>query len=260
MKSKDIAEKKGTGLVDASMYEDDADAGFENADADSYAIPFLTILQALSPQCTKSDGAYIDGAESGMLFNSVSEKYSNGDEGLYVVPVHYKRAFIEWGQREKGGGFVAEHSVADGIDLLQQTKKNDKGHDVLPNDNILVDTRSHYIIVVQENGEMSPAILSMSSTQMKKSKKWMSIMQNIKMERSDGSKFTPSMFSYKYRLTTIPESNDKGSWFGWKITISEKTNAEIYNVAKKLRDDILKGTAQASAPAPDAETEAPEKF
>lgn len=246
--SKEVKKKDNTALVQAGMYEDDANAGFEQADADSYAIPYLTILQALSPQCDKSKGEYIKGAESGEIFNSVSEERFEGmEKGIDIVPVHFKRAFTEW--QPNRGGFVAEHDVADGLDLLAQCTKNDNNQDVLPNGNILVDTRSHYVLIVNEDGSTEGALMSMSSTQMKKSRRWMTVMQNIKMEREDGSKFTPPMFSHKYHVTTVAESNDQGSWFGWKIvTGAQIEDANLYNAAKSFRDAILSGEAKDSIP------------
>jgi hypothetical protein len=255
---KEVAKKENTALVNAGMYETDADAGFEDADADSYAIPYLTILQALSPQCDKSKGEYIKGAESGEIFNSVSEeRYEGIEKGIDIIPVHYKRAFTEW--LPNRGGFVAEHSTADGLDLLKQCEKNDNNQDVLPNGNTLIDMRSHYVLILGEDGSTTGAVMSMSSTQMKKSKRWMTVMQNIKMAREDGSKFTPPMFSHKYHVTSVPESNDQGSWFGWKIAnAGQIEDANLYNAAKSFRDAILSGEAKEAAP--EAPGEAKEQF
>lgn len=251
-RKKEVAEKKDTALVQAGMYEDDANSGFEDADADAYAIPFLTILQALSPQCDKANGEYIKGAESGEFYNTVSQERMSGEDGIRIVPVHYKRAFIEWKPRSAGGGFVAEHSVADGLELLKQSSKNDNNQDELANGNLLVDTRSHYVMVV-DGTEFEGTVISMSSTQMKKSRRWMTVMQNLKMPRADGTgQFTPPMFSHIYDVTTVPESNDQGSWFGWKIVIAEQvTDANLFNAAKAFRDAILSGEAKEQVPAGD---------
>lgn len=261
MNDKAVAKKDNTGMVVGSMYEEDADTGFEEADSDAYAIPFLTILQALSPQCTKTDGAYIKGAESGQLFNTVSEVCMDGEKGVTIVPVHYKRAFIEWKPRDSGGGFVAEHSAADGQELMQQCQKNENNQDILPNGNLLVDTRSHFVLVVSADGTTDPAVMSMASTQMKKSRRWMTVMQNIKMARANGSQFTPPMFSHKYHVISVPESNDKGSWYGWKIAISDQVeDANLYNAAKTFRDAILSGEAKEQEPQAQSGDEVKEEF
>ena len=251
MAKNEVAAQTNKALVAATMYEDDANQGFEEANRDSYAIPFLAVLQSGSPQCKKSDGAYIKGAEEGMLFNTVSEQTVDGTVGVQIIPVHYKQSFIEWKPRESGGGFVAEHGVADGQSLMKQTTKDKDGHDCLPNGNFLVDTRSHYVLVLKGDGAYEPAVMSMSSTQMKKSRRWMTVMQNLKMTRGDGSSFTPPMFSHQYHVTTVPESNDKGSWFGWKIAIGDKVeDAGLYSSAKSFRDAILSGEAKEQTPVP----------
>ena len=261
-KKKELATKaKNTELVQASMYEDDADAGFEDANADSYAIPYLAILQSGSPQVSRSEGAYIEGAEQGFLFNTVSEKFYNGDDGIDIIPVHFKRSFVEGQPRESGGGFVAEHTEADGLDLLKQCNKSDHNQDILPNGNLLVDTRSHYVLVLSADGSTEGAVIAMSSTQAKKSRRWMTVMQNIKMQRANGSTFTPPMFSHKYSVVTVPESNDKGSWFGWKITTGDQVeNVNLYNAAKSFRDAILSGEAKEQAPVADSASADAEEF
>lgn len=253
---KEVATKQGTELALGSMYEEDANSGFEQADKDAYAIPFLNILQSGSPQCKKSDGAYIKGAEEGMLFNNVAELVYDGDDGVAIIPVYYQRVFIEWKPRDSGGGFVAEHSAADGQDLLGQCFKNDKNQDTLPNGNLLVDTRNHYALMVLPDGSATPVVISLTSTQLKKSRKWMSVMQGIKLTRGDGSAYTPPMFSHSYTASTVPESNDQGSWFGWKFAKKELIeDANLYNQAKAFRDAINSGEAKAAPPQAEGEEE-----
>ena len=96
----------------ANQFEEFADQGYEEADRDAFAIPFLSILQSGSPQCKKSEGEYIEGAQEGMFFNTVSNEVVDPEKvPCYLIPCHYSRAFVEWQPRETGGGFVAQHSV-----------------------------------------------------------------------------------------------------------------------------------------------------
>jgi hypothetical protein len=57
----------------------------------------------------------------------------------------------------------------------------------------------------------------MSSTQLKKSRKWLSQMQSLTAKGKNGV-FVLPMMSQIYNLTTVAESNDKGSWFGWEVS------------------------------------------
>lgn len=239
--SKQMANKAEQEVSTNAMdFSQEADQGFEEADSDSFAIPFVRILQSNSPQCKKSDGAYIDGAEEGAIFNTATNGIT---EGLSVIPCHFRRVFVEWVPKDDGGGFVAEHSVEDGKDLEDQLSDPDKnGKRYLPNGNQLVDTRMHYCVNA-ETGD--PMVICMSSTQLKKSRNWMYTMQSTRVTRDDGSKFTPPMFSSIFRLETAPESNDKGSWFGWKITRTGYVEDQsVYEAAKGFRDLIVSGKAE----------------
>jgi hypothetical protein len=240
MSKKELAEQQTHLPALASQYEEDANQGFENADVDSFAIPFLQVLQSMSPQCKKSDGAYIKGAEEGMIFNTVTQELVDGDKGVLVIPCHYRRTFINWKPRSQGGGFLGEYGPSD--PLVSQITRDAEGATVLPDGTLLNDTRVHYALIMNDEGIPAPAVLSWSSSQIKKSKTWMSKMDAIKMRRADGSVFTPPMFSHVYRLTTVPESNDKGSWFGWKVElVGPVEDANVYQAAKKFRDAIKQG-------------------
>lgn len=251
-----VAEQQALALQ--ATFATDSGAGFEEASASAFAIPFLQILQSGSPQCKKSDGAYIKGAEEGMLYNTVTQELFSGDTGILVIPCHYTNRFIEWKLRESGGGFVAEHLPG----TTDPTEKDDKGRDILPNSNVLVDTRNHYVMVKDAEGMLSPALITMSSTQLKKSRQWMSKMQGIKVKDAGGNFVTAPMSSRRYRITTVPESNDKGSWFGFAIALESIVDSVAeYKAAQDFRDAVKTGAAKAKfESAPDAESNGPDQF
>lgn len=263
----EVAElKQTTAVAIASMFEEDAGSGFEEADKSAYAIPFLNILQSGSPQVKKSEGAYIKGAEEGFLFNSVTQEIVDGNDGVIVVPCYYMRRFIQWGARDAGGGYKGEHLPTDPIinqakDVDGRLLLADQSGAINPKtSDILTDTRNHYVLVIHADGSYSPALISLSSTQIKKSRQWMSKMDGIKMKRADGSMFTAPMFSHSYKLTTIPESNDKGSWFGWKVeTNGPVTDVNIYQAAKAFRDAVGAGEVKVAQPVEEA-FDQPEDF
>ena len=67
--STEIAETTNTALaLSASMFADDAGAGMEGATAESFAIPFLSVLQKGSPQVDEASGAALTAA-SGSTVN-----------------------------------------------------------------------------------------------------------------------------------------------------------------------------------------------
>lgn len=256
MSKTDVAKKdpSATALAMSQQFADDANAGFEEASASAYAIPFLQVLQSGSPQCKKSDGAYIKGAEEGMFYNTVTQEVFSGDDGLTVIPCHYTQRFIEWKTRESGGGFVGEHLPSDPV--VGTTKKDDKGRDILPNGNTLVDTRNHYVLVVGVDGSLTPALMAMSSTQSKVSRQWMSKMQGIKIKNAEGAFVTAPMSSRKYKLTTVAKSNDKGSWFVPNVELAGIVeDAAEYQAAADFRNAVRSGEAQIKRETPEGSDE-----
>jgi hypothetical protein len=242
-KNTEVDKAKETSVQLAALYAQDSGTGFEEADSSAYSIPFIQILQSGSPQCKKSDGAYIKGAEEGMLYNTVTQELVDGDVGIVVIPVHYTQRYNEWGPRETGGGFKGEHMS----DALPPTTKNERGQDITEEGNILTDTRNHYVLVCGQDGDTTPALMAMSSSQLKKSRQWMSKMQGIKVKDPATGNFVPApMSSRKYKVTTVAESNDKGSWYGYNIAIdSEVTNPAEYNAAVMFRNSVRKGEVSA---------------
>lgn len=219
----------------AEMSEDSLkNSGFETVSSKDVSIPYLSMLQATSPQCKR--GTKVEGAEEGMFFNTVSNKVYAGP--LKIILCAFKKAWVEWKPRDLGGGFVTEHQT-DAI--LASTKKNDKGGDILPNGNSIVATGYHYCMLVNEDGTFERVVISLTSTQLKKSKKWLSIAMGIMIKVGE-KMIRPPMFSQIYEVTSVPESNDKGQWSGWNIQNPVLiTNADLYGAAKSFHDDVTKG-------------------
>ena len=70
-----VTEAKTTSLVPDGLmdiFEENAGAGLQNIGADQMQIPFIRILQALSPQLNKDKPEYIKGASQGDIFNTVT--------------------------------------------------------------------------------------------------------------------------------------------------------------------------------------------
>jgi hypothetical protein len=210
--------------------------GFEEADADSFAIPFFSILQSNSPAVEEG---LVKGAKPGLIINTVTNELF---ESITVIPVAYQRRFIRWGGNR--GGFKGQFNV-------EQAKGLEAKGEVVPFENrlfyplpdgsvhekkcdLLADTRVHFVVRVREDGTTEPGLVSMSSSNIKKSKGWMTRMQ---MRGGD-------MWGHAYVLGTKDESNDEGNWKGWKVDNSEDVKAEQFeNDAVSFRGAVVSGTA-----------------
>jgi hypothetical protein len=236
-----VAEKKSAGLP-TNMFEDDAAKGLGAIGQEDLALPFLKILGQLSPEVNKRDGKYVEGAEPGMIFNSVSGELYDGVKGIDVIPCFYKLEYIEW--KDRGEGLGAPVAIYDSSsDIMSKTKPDANYKDRLPNGNYIEKTASHFVIVSGDSP--STALISMKSTQLKISRKWNSMMSGIKLKGANGM-FTPASFSHIYKLKTTQMSNDKGTWFGWEVSkIGPVTDAGLYEQAKAFSESISKGSVKA---------------
>ena len=236
-----VAEKKSAGLP-ANMFEDDAAKGLGAIGQEDLALPFLKILGQLSPEVNKRDGKYVEGAEPGMIYNSVSGELYDGVKGIDVIPCFYKLEYIEW--KDRGEGLGAPVAIYDSSsDIMSKTKPDANYKDRLPNGNYIEKTASHFVIVSGDSP--STALISMKSTQLKISRKWNSMMSGIKMKGANGM-FTPASFSHIYKLKTTQMSNDKGTWFGWEVSkVGPVTDKGLYDQAKAFSENISKGSVKA---------------
>jgi hypothetical protein len=236
-----VAEKKSAGLP-TNMFEDDAAKGLGKIGQEDLALPFLKILGQLSPEVNKRDGKYVEGAEPGMIFNSVSGELYDGVKGIDVIPAFYKLEYIEW--KDRGDGPGAPVAIYDSSsDIMSKTKPDANYKDRLPSGNYIEKTASHFVIITGDSP--STALISMKSTQLKISRKWNSMMSGIKLKGKNGL-FTPASFSHIYRLKTTQMSNDKGTWFGWEVSkVGPITDQQLYQQAKSFSESISKGAVKA---------------
>jgi hypothetical protein len=233
-----VAKKKEAEVVvfDSSMFEQDAHDGMDNITAEDVALPFLKVLSQLSPELES-----VEGAKAGMIYNTVSGQVYDGTQGIKVIPCHFERKYIEWSPRGQGSGAPATIHPATSDIMTKTFRKAGDSKDYLDNGNYIENTAQHYVLVVDDEGNSSPALISMKATQLKKSRKWASMMMTAKMNGKNGP-YTPPSYSYIYRLTTSKESNDKGTWYGWEVErVSPVEDIALYHMAKSFCLSVKQG-------------------
>ena len=223
----------------------DSGQGREKVGVKDMAIPFWVILQKTSPEVDKATGSYVPGAEQGMIFNTVTKECLSGDDGIEVLPCFYEKIVIEWTPRESGGGLVAVH--ASDTPLLATAGRNEKNQFVKAgSQNLLVETAQHYVVLKRPDGTTESGLVAMASTQLKASRQWNSLMAAVQLVGRNGQPFNPPTFSKFYRLTTAAQSNNHGSWFGWKVEALDFVKSKtMYETAKALYEAVKLGTVVA---------------
>jgi len=272
-KGNEVAEvkKNEVAVADEMDFSADAGMGTEGVDKDSQAIPFLVVLQSNSPAVVDNNPP---GVRAGLLMNSVTGETF---EKLVVVPVSFQRRFVEWAPRKLGGGYKGEkmpaeveggaygYKAADSVSSYFVAPEGDKplGREAAKDaHNALKDTRSHFIMAVKPDGTFFPALFPLASTQIKKSKKWISMILGVQLRDAQDRLYNPASFSHMYTIGTVKESNAEGQWFGVTVEAAGPVKSkEIYNAAKELHAQVAAGkvnVAQPDANVGGADGDAPE--
>ena len=242
---KQVAVKKEAGLPSDALFEADAKLGFENVDQESVALPILKLLQNGSAEAQRKHANYVEGAESGMFFNTVTRRLYDGEKGILVLPCHYRLEYQEWADFGTGSG-RPENIFPGNSDILSKTTKDAMNKDRLPNGNYIQKTGQHFVIILNEQSSET-ALISMSSTQAKVSRNWNSMMMSITKNGKEGP-YTPPPFSHIYKITSVENTGKGNQWYGYNIQkMEEVTDANLYKRAKTFyescrRSDTKNGT------------------
>ena len=223
-----------------------AGQGVENLGVEDIQIPFMRILQPLSPQLIKQDAKFIKGASAGDIFNTVTGQYWDADEGVTIIPCAYEIKFLEFQLRESGGGFLGE--IDPNSQDVRKAQRNGP-HEMLPSGNELVRVAQFLVVAVGADGVTQQMILDMKKTQMKVAKQWNTRRAGMKIMHPEKGLFTPPMWATVWNIKTVQESNDKGSWFNYNISsldMSDVPQAAIAE-AKGIYDGFRKGDIKTSA-------------
>lgn len=228
MAKTDVAAQPQTKLPATSVDDEfaaHAGAGMESATGKDLLIPRLGILQALSPQVQRKKAEYIEGAEVGDIADlGMGEVFK---EGVLFLPVLFKKEWLEWSPRDTGKGLVAIHADPSIMDL---TTRNDKNQPVLANGNLISETAQFFGLNL--SARRRRCYVPMTSTQLKKARKWLTMAMDEKLARADGSEFTPPMYYRSYLLGSADEANSQGDWAGWTV----KRGASLPEMGDHWRD------------------------
>lgn len=237
MAKSEVAKVKESGITvfDPSIFEQDAGRGMENLGQEDMALPFLKVLSGNDPVLDE-----IETARKGDIYNTVTGAVYKGKDGIRVIPCAYQRRFIQWSPRGSGSGApVAIYTPQDTRPKTERSSDDNKDYVVEGNGEYIEETHQHFVIVLNDDGAAETALIAMKSTQLKKSRKWNSMMMSRVMQGSNGA-FTPPRFSHIYHLKTIQEENSKGSWHGWEMSVEGPVqDIAMYQQAKKFSEDIM---------------------
>lgn len=196
--------------------------GNEDVGIGDIILPRIDVLQALSPQIKKRDPKYIEGAEQGMVFNTVTGELYGSD--ITFIPVKFAREFIIWQDRKLGGGFRGVFPTEDAA-MDELVKQED--HDTLE----VVETHVHYILLVRPDGGLQEAVLSLSKSKRKVSRKLNTLAQMVGGDR----------FARAYKLSAVEAKSQKGEYWSFEVSPVGFVSKAYYDRAKETYNAIVAG-------------------
>ena len=240
--------KRSTGELSALDFVSDSGMGLENVDKQDLALPFLKLLQSGSDETKKKHAKYVEGAEAGMFYNTVTKKLYNGEQGIEVIPVYYKMTYPEWAPFERAEGRPIHPDRGPEI-MSQTTKAGNK--DVLANGNEIIKTANHFIIILSDKPEK--CLMTMKSTQLKVSRNWNSVCDNETEIDPKTNKAVPApMFSRVYKITSV-ENSGSFTWHGYNINLVKKVDdVGVYQMAKDFCGSLKNSQAKSATENPES--------
>lgn len=227
-----------------------ADAGMGvTQDQSEVGIPFLYILQDLSPQVKKRDEAYVEGAEVGDIYNNVTKEVIPAAVGIEFIVVGFEAAQVEW--KPNRGGFAAKHP--NNTPLREQVRPMDNGQGkmvpTLPNGNVLTETKYFFGFYRKRGSDAvwEPAVIGMASSMIKNSREWIAIQKRTLLP----NKAPAPSFAKVYHIGTSLVSKNNNDWFVWKIEQDRWVTGEEYAAARTFAESVLAGTVKTAAPGED---------
>ncbi len=231
--SKEVANTSNN--VPAYIKQDSA-RGNENVTNDDLQLPRLDVLQALSPQINKKKDQYIEGAEAGMLFNTLTgELYG---DSVNITPVSFVKRFLVWVDRKQDN----EGGLRGVFDTMEEAEKAISGD---PEESKLeiVPTAEH--LVLFDDG--TEVILSMAKSKAKVSRKFNSL---VRLNGGD-------RFSRRYKVTTVDDKGALGEFQNIAISNDGYPAEDVYFKAEALYEAMNSGQKQQAASYKQTEDDVP---
>tara|TARA_A100001015_G_scaffold318341_1_gene437960 strand:+ start:9307 stop:10047 length:741 start_codon:yes stop_codon:yes gene_type:complete len=178
--------------------------GTENLDSGS-AMPFIRILQDLSPQLKKQKDEYVEGAEAGDLFFAKSK--STVQQPARIIPTYTASVYTEWVPRSQGGGYVATHPLSI-VSHKDYEKGRDRQYDEWLGQNELRFT-TYWFVMIEIDGTYEQAIIPFTSSQLRVSRKLTSDINRFKYD-GEHSTIVPPLYAQSWEISTVLETSKNG--------------------------------------------------
>jgi len=215
-------------------------AGKQKFSVKELLIPQLKIVQA-NTYAKKSNPEYVEGAEEGDLIDTINLQPTKPPGRIVVV--RFATTYMEsepypgkivkiWG--EDASGYNAA--------------RGDFGVRITAAGNEIRETASYHCLFLNPDGSSLPCMMHVGGTSWKEAKRLNTLLGGFELMGGDGPFIAPP-FARVYTVNTVPLTDGKNTWMGWKfmpsgLTLSQKFGTALYQKALDFEESILKGHVQ----------------
>ena len=236
MATKKLKEKENTALVDGINLEEFSGSGMEDAGAGDLVLSRFSILQSNSPQVQKDESTFVEGAEPGKIFDSGLTKVY---DSIKFLAFKYNKKWIEWAPRESSQGIVAVH---DDASCCTGLSRGDGNTPTRANGNTIMET-AHFFGLNLSGEEPQPGYIAMTRTQLKESRRILTIAHNQKLTKEDGTMFRAPLWWRLYEVGVKKQKNQHGTWYGWDFSMAETLKEWCESVGADFAETIATVTS-----------------
>lgn len=234
-------------------YEADAGTGFENQTSEDVGIPYLVLMQPMSPEVS-AEGSVV---KPGFWVNRGTNEFTG--EGVEFIPSYTRHVYREWNSKEPSGAApVGDHAIDS--PLITRVRAEQPFGDYTHPDNPehpLVETFEVFGVQVTKEGGGVACVITFSSTHIKAYKDFMLKARSIIMTLPNGRKINPPLFAHVYRLGSKRVEKKPHVWWVPEVRFADLAGAEksrllpqsdLYQMAKSLHQAVSSGEVKAAAP------------
>lgn len=207
-------------------YGADAGAGMDTIAPDEIILPRLRLIAFNAPELKENSPRYNPDAKPGMIFNSVTGEFYSGKDGITITIVKKEHNYLEYTNRDFGGGFRRAWDPANPDDARKierlRSEQGKFGKLKLPAqiafeqnpNNELIETKTLYCIVELPDETRFNATIPFQSTQIAKHNliltRIFQLGQNQRFRKG-----APPLYAWRWTLRAKIQTNKHGDFYGW---------------------------------------------
>lgn len=216
--------------------------GMNDMDAGDFALPFLKIIQALSPEKKRNKPEYLAEAQEGDFVNSVTRELFPREPGVAVVRVAFRKRWLEWLPIDAGGGLLG---IYDSAQEAEQKRRPVTGNE--KQDSEIVETHEIFCLQLTEHG-WKPVVFPWSKSKLPASRRWNGLVADQTARRwkiAESDQPLPAS-AVVYQLSSVSKTGKKGDYYVPTVRAMCLAPEAAYRAAKNLRQSILGGAVKTS--------------